>query len=101
MEINLRKIGTRIAQRRKELGYTQQKLAEKLNISFQAVSKWENGSASPDISLLPEIAYILNTTVDAMVGYRHQPFTDYEEKYNRSSCNLHVFDRLHNKNTGE
>lgn len=74
-------IGNFIAQRRKELGYTQQKLAEKLNISFQAVSKWENGSASPDISLLPEIAYILSTTVDAMVGYRHQPFTDYEEKY--------------------
>lgn len=74
-------VGSFIAQRRKELGYTQQKLAEKLNISFQAVSKWENGSASPDIALLPEIASILNTTVDAMVGYRHQPFTDYEEKY--------------------
>ena len=74
-------VGSFIAQRRKELGYTQQKLAEKLNISFQAVSKWENGSASPDIALLPKIASILNTTVDAMVGYRHQPFTDYEEKY--------------------
>lgn len=74
-------IGSFISKRRKELGYTQQRLAEKLNISFQAVSKWENGSASPDIALLPEIAYILNTTVDAMVGYRHQPFTDYEEKY--------------------
>lgn len=74
-------IGSFIAQRRKELGYTQQKLAEKLNISFQAVSKWENKSASPDISLLPQIAAILNTTVDTMVGYRHQPFTDYEEKY--------------------
>ena len=36
-------IGNYIAQRRKELGLTQQKLAEQLNISFQAVSKWENG----------------------------------------------------------
>lgn len=74
-------IGTFIAQRRKELGLTQQKLAEKLNISFQAVSKWENGSASPDISLLPQIAHLLNTTVDSMVGYSHEAFTHYEEKY--------------------
>ena len=66
---------------RKELGLTQQKLAEQLNISFQAVSKWENGTASPDISLLAPLAHILNTTVDTMVGYSHESFTHYEEKY--------------------
>lgn len=44
-------IGNMIAQKRKELGYTQQNLAERLNISFQAVSKWENGSTTPDIHL--------------------------------------------------
>jgi transcriptional regulator with XRE-family HTH domain len=74
-------IGNYIAQRRKELGLTQQKLAEQLNISFQAVSKWENGTASPDISLLTPLAHILNTTVDPMVGYSHEAFTHYEEKY--------------------
>lgn len=74
-------IGNYIAQRRKELGLTQQKLAEQLNISFQAVSKWENGTASPDISLLAPLAHILNTTVDSMVGYSHETFTHYEEKY--------------------
>ena len=74
-------IGDYISQRRKELGYTQQKLAEQLNISLQAVSKWESGSAAPDINLLPQIANILHTTVDTIVGYKHQPFTDYEEKY--------------------
>ena len=36
-------IGAFIAAKRKELGITQQKLAEQLNVSFQAVSKWENG----------------------------------------------------------
>ncbi len=36
-------IGTVIMNKRKALGYTQQSLADKLNISFQAVSKWENG----------------------------------------------------------
>ena len=74
-------IGNRIAQKRKELGYTQQNLADKLNISFQAVSKWEQGVSLPDISLLPQIAYILNTTIDTIMGYSHLPFTDYEEKY--------------------
>ena len=36
-------IGKIIADRRKEIGFTQQALAEKLNTSFQAISKWENG----------------------------------------------------------
>ena len=74
-------IGNYIAKRRKELGLTQQKLAEQLSISFQAVSKWENGTASPDIGLLTPLAHILNTTVDTMVGYSHEAFTHYEEKY--------------------
>jgi len=38
-------IGNYISQKRKELGYTQQNLAEKLSISFQAVSRWENGDS--------------------------------------------------------
>jgi len=74
-------IGEFIAQKRKELGYTQQKLAEQLNISFQAVSKWEKGISAPDISLLPQMAQILNTSVDALVGYNYVPKTMYEEKY--------------------
>ena len=40
--------------KRKQLGYTQQKIADCLNVSFQAVSKWENGTAYPDISLRSE-----------------------------------------------
>lgn len=74
-------VGYYIAQKRKELGYTQQNLAERLNISFQAVSKWENGTSTPDIALLPQLAQILNTSVDALVGYNHLPKTIYEEKY--------------------
>ncbi len=66
-------VGYYIAQKRKELGYTQQHLAEKLNISFQSVSKWENGTSTPDITLLPQLAHILNTSVDALVGYNHLP----------------------------
>ena len=68
-------IGNFIAQKRKELGFTQKELADRLNISFQAISKWEKGNGTPDISLLPQIAGILNTSVDALIGYSRAPVT--------------------------
>ena len=76
-------IGAAIAQKRKELGLTQQKLAEQLSISFQAVSKWENGATLPDITLLPRLASVLHTSADALVGHHPIPQTSYEEKYRR------------------
>lgn len=74
-------IGTIIMKKRKQLGYTQQKIADYLNVSFQAVSKWENGTAYPDISLLPQLAHILGTTTDILLGYSAAPMTDYERRY--------------------
>jgi len=74
-------IGEFITRKRKELGYTQQNIAESLNISTQAVSKWESGKSLPDIQLLTSIADLLNTSVDTILGYTHLPFTHYEEKY--------------------
>lgn len=74
-------IGSFIAHKRKELGLTQQKLAEQLNVSFQAVSKWENETTVPDTLLLPQLAQVLQTSVDAIVGHRTAPLTAYEEKY--------------------
>lgn len=74
-------IGNFIANKRKELGMTQQKLAEQLNVSFQAVSKWETGATVPDALLLPQLAHLLQTSVDALVGYKQSPITDYEKKY--------------------
>lgn len=74
------KTGEVISKRRKEQGYTQKQLAESLNISFQAVSKWENGTAYPDIEMLPKLAAALNTTVDALLGYK-SVMTDYDRRY--------------------
>lgn len=74
-------IGNIIAKKRKAAGLTQKGLAEKLNISFQAVSKWEQGAANPEIDLLPSLAQILGTTVDALVGYRSPILADYEARY--------------------
>ena len=75
------KTGEVIYKRRKELGLTQNQLAKALGISFQAVSKYENGTAYPDIELLPKLAAALNTTVDALLGYS-SVVTDYDRRYN-------------------
>lgn len=49
---------------RRDKGVSQEKLATHLGVTFQAVSKWENGGTYPDISLLPDIARFYNITVD-------------------------------------
>lgn len=64
MEITL---GKRIANLRKEKGYTQEGLAEKLGVSPQAVSKWENDQTCPDISILPLLAEMLGVSIDELL----------------------------------
>lgn len=61
-------IGRRIAQLRKEQGMTQEELAQKLDVSSQAVSKWENDVSSPDISTLPRLADVLHSTTDYILS---------------------------------
>ncbi|MBR3610938.1 MAG: helix-turn-helix transcriptional regulator [Oscillospiraceae bacterium] len=61
-------IGKRIAEKRKSKNIKQDELAEKLCVSPQAVSKWENDISCPDISLLPELAKILGITVDELLS---------------------------------
>lgn len=62
------KVGNFIMDRRKELGMTQQQLADKLLISFQAVSKWENGTTYPNIDILKDLAVALDVTVDEILS---------------------------------
>jgi phosphoribosylformylglycinamidine cyclo-ligase len=61
------KVGKYIATKRKEVGLTQQQLADKLGISFQAISKWENGSAYPNVDILYDLAIELGVTVDEIL----------------------------------
>ncbi|MCL2697331.1 MAG: helix-turn-helix domain-containing protein, partial [Oscillospiraceae bacterium] len=58
-----------IARLRKEKGFTQEELAGKLNITYQAVSKWETGASMPDIATLPNLAAALNVSIDKLLGY--------------------------------
>ncbi len=61
------KIGKFIAQRRKSVNLTQMQLAEKLNITDRAVSKWETGKTLPDSSLMLELCDILKITVNDLL----------------------------------
>lgn len=65
---NMNQTGRRISELRKKQNMTQMELADKLGISFQAVSNWERGSTMPDISKLPELAQIFNVTTDDLLG---------------------------------
>lgn len=60
-------VGKRIAKYRKEKGFTQETLAEKLEVSAQAVSKWENDISCPDIGLLPRLCKVLGITTDELL----------------------------------
>ncbi|MBP3569267.1 MAG: helix-turn-helix domain-containing protein [Lachnospiraceae bacterium] len=65
-------IGKRIAQLRKEKGLTQEELSQMMEVSAQAVSKWENDLTCPDISSLPKLAKILGVTVDALLSGKEE-----------------------------
>jgi len=62
------KLGLTISKLRKEKGMTQEELAEKVNVSAQAVSKWENDISMPDISVLPVLAEIFDVSIDELLG---------------------------------
>lgn len=61
---------------RKQSGLTQEELAKKLDVTFQAVSKWENAKAAPDIFLLPMIAEIFNCNIDQLFSGEMRNKTD-------------------------
>lgn len=94
-----------IARYRKAQGMTQEELAGRLHISYQAVSKWETGAACPDIGLLTPLAAHLGISVDQLLGYDagRGDLSYYEEHYrgdayfwgiNPSRMCLHVLEHM-------
>ncbi len=83
--------GQRLQRLRKQANLTQEDVAAKLNITFQAVSKWENDLTAPDISVLNELSDILNVSLDELLG--KQPSTQFVPEQNRKDINkmfLHI-----------
>ena len=63
----MKKLGTKIAEKRKSLGMTQIEFAEKMHVTRQTVSRWEAGTAMPDIDKIGEIADILGVSCDYLL----------------------------------
>ncbi len=61
-------MGERIARLRREKGMTQEEIAEKLGVSAQAVSKWENNICCPDIAIIPKMATLFGVSTDMLLG---------------------------------
>ncbi len=85
-------IGNRIRELRKASGMTQEQLAELVGISFQAVSKWENNIALPDISLVPTLARIFGVTTDEIFAYNLAEMHEEIERYVSEAAKLRESD---------
>ena len=74
------KIGKFIQEKRKERKLTQSELAEKLNITDRAISKWENGNCLPDAGTMPELCKILNISINDLFSGKIVDMKDNEKK---------------------
>lgn len=94
MENNKESMGKRIAALRRNKGLTQEQLAERVGVSAQAVSKWENDVSCPDISALPLLADILGVTTDELLGIKpiepHVVVVPAENEEKGAHINIHI-----------
>lgn len=78
--MNQDKIGKFIAECRKNKGLTQKQLADKLNITDRAVSKWENGRSLPDVMIMLDLCKELGISVNDLLNGEVITMDDYKEK---------------------
>ncbi len=86
--MNQAKIGKFIAECRKKQNLTQMQLAEKLNITDRAISKWENGRAMPDSSIMLELCSVLKISVNDLLNGEVVTMNDYNEKLEQSLLDM-------------
>ena len=86
--MNQEKIGKFIAECRKEKNLTQVQLAEKLNMSYKSISKWETGRGMPDSSIMLELCEFLGISVNELLSGEHLKEEQYKEKANENIINI-------------
>ena len=91
------KIATFISNRRKELGMTQAEVAERLQVSFQAVSKWENGTL-PNVEMLVELAQLLEVSVDEILSGRRNSGENFS--YSKAGVDISYTDAMKKEMAG-
>lgn len=95
--MNQSKTGCFIAQCRKEQGLTQLQLAEKLNITDRAVSKWETGRSMPDTSIMLELCGILGISVSELLSGERLKMEEYNEKAEKLLIEMAEKEEINNK----
>lgn len=86
----MKNFGNRIKALRRKMNLTQEELAERLNVSYQTISKWETNASLPDITTFPILANFFNVTTDELLG------VDLAKKQAKIDEILAEFDRLSN-----
>lgn len=76
---------------RKKKGLTQENLANELNVSRQAITKWESGDGAPDIDNLKNIALFFHVSVDYLINNKTEQIVDLKNKFNIAEIFLFVF----------
>lgn len=79
-DISVETLGTRLVELRKKYNFTQADIGEKLNVSVQAVSKWENDLSLPDYDYLIKLADLFNTSIDELLGRKKEIVRQEENK---------------------
>lgn len=97
--MNQENIGMFIAARRKELGMTQKTLAEKIEVSDKAISKWERGNGLPDITRLDELCAALQINVNELLSGEKLSESSYSEKAEENIMSL-IEENEKNKRNG-
>ena len=82
------KIGKFIAESRKKNNLTQMQLAEKLNITDRAISKWENGKAMPDSGVMLELCNELKISVNELLSGEVLEMNNYNEKLEKNLIDM-------------
>ena len=82
------RLGDKIRELRRRYGRTQEVLADALNVTIQAVSRWESNGSYPDMELIPSIANFFGVSIDELFGYT----SDHEKRIDEIIAEVDAFD---------
>lgn len=98
----MKTIGQKITEKRKQMHLTQEELAFKLNVSPQAVSKWENDLSIPDVTLLIALSDLFNISLDELIREKQNlPVTTLVEQENKKPLEKMLLKIIVNSKDGD
>lgn len=87
-------LGINLRELRLKNGMTQEQLAYELGVSAQSISRWENGSTYPDITMLPVIASFYDVSIDTLMSYAKVCTQEEREQFFRDLHGVNEYERI-------